>query len=69
MSDSVILKCENVSKAVASTEGLISILDEINIEVSRGETIAVVGQSGSGKTTLLSLLAGLDKPSGGSIEL
>lgn len=69
ISNSIILKCKHVSKAVSSTEGLISILDNVNLEVSRAETIAVVGQSGSGKTTLLSLLAGLDKPSSGKIDL
>ncbi len=50
-------------------EGSISILEEINLEVNNAESIAVVGQSGSGKTTLLSLLAGLDIPTAGSIEL
>ena len=69
ITNSIILKCENISKAVISTEGLISILGKINFQVFKAEAIAIVGKSGSGKTTLLSLLAGLDKPTGGSIEL
>lgn len=58
-----------VSKDVQTTEGSISILKNISLEVSKAESIAVVGQSGSGKTTLLSLLAGLDIPTTGSIQL
>ena len=67
--NSQIVICRHISKAVQSTEGPISILDNVNLEVNEAETIAVVGQSGSGKTTLLSLLAGLDIPTSGSIQL
>lgn len=45
------------------------ILTDLNLEVSVGERVAIVGRSGSGKTTLLSLLAGLDLPSRGEIWL
>jgi len=69
ISNSQIVTCRHVSKAVNSTEGPISILENIDLEVNAAETIAVVGQSGSGKTTLLSLLAGLDIPTSGSIQL
>lgn len=69
ISISPIVSCTQVSKAVTSTEGSISILEDINLEVNEAETTAVVGQSGSGKTTLLSLLAGLDIPTSGSIQL
>jgi putative ABC transport system ATP-binding protein len=69
ISNSQIVTCRHVSKAVKSTEGPISILENIDLEVNAAETIAVVGQSGSGKTTLLSLLAGLDIPTSGSIQL
>ena len=54
---------------MSTEEGPLSILKEISFEVFPAETIAVVGQSGSGKTTLLSILAGLDIPTAGSIEL
>ena len=64
-----ILNCKQVSKTVTSTEGPIPILEAINLEVNKSETIAVIGQSGSGKTTLLSLLAGLDIPTSGTIKL
>ena len=69
ISNSQIITCCQLSKTVKSTEGSISILENIDLEVNAGETIAVIGQSGSGKTTLLSLLAGLDVSTGGSIKL
>jgi putative ABC transport system ATP-binding protein len=44
-------------------------LDGVSLEIYRGEFLAIVGSSGSGKTTLLSLLAGLDTPTSGTIEV
>lgn len=69
ISNSQIITCNQLGKSVRSTEGTISILETINLQVNKAETIAVIGQSGSGKTTLLSLLAGLDTPTSGSIQL
>ena len=68
-SNSVILRCSELSKTVQASDGPITILKNLTLEVTRGTTIAIIGQSGSGKTTLLSLLAGLDTPTTGEIEL
>jgi putative ABC transport system ATP-binding protein len=54
---------------VKSGSGELVILRDIDLEVTRGEAVAVVGASGSGKSTLLALLAGLDTPSGGRVTL
>jgi putative ABC transport system ATP-binding protein len=63
------IEVRNVSKQVATTEGTLRILDQINLSVADGETIAIVGPSGSGKSTLLGILAGLDLPSEGTVSL
>ena len=47
----------------------IEVLNNLNLEMEAGETLAILGQSGSGKSTLLTLLAGLDSPTSGSIIL
>ena len=59
----------HVGKTVVTSDGDLSILHDISLQIERGESIAIVGSSGSGKGTLLSLLAGLDRPSTGQISL
>ncbi len=54
---------------VDSPEGRLTLLENIDLSVARGEAVAVLGASGSGKTTLLGLLAGLDQPTSGQIWL
>lgn len=56
-----------VQKSVPTMNGPLEILKEINLNITAGSAIAIVGASGSGKTTLLSLLAGLDLPTAGDI--
>ncbi len=64
-----ILSVKGVSKIYKSGSRSLTVLDDINFDLSEGESISIVGPSGSGKTTLLGLCAGLDKPSSGSISL
>ena len=59
----------NLTKTVQTAAGPLTILQNINIAISAGESLAVIGASGSGKTTLLGILAGLDVPSSGSVAL
>jgi putative ABC transport system ATP-binding protein len=65
----LVLDVRDVSKSVHGPEGRLDILAGVSLQVTEGESFAIVGASGSGKTTLLGLLAGLDTPSAGSILL
>lgn len=68
-SPNIVLQARQLSKQVTSPEGLLTILDRVDLVVSEGQSIAVVGVSGAGKSTLLGLLAGLDVPSSGDVSL
>jgi putative ABC transport system ATP-binding protein len=54
---------------VESAEGELTILHDLDLNLAKGDSLAIVGSSGSGKSTLLGLLAGLDLPSGGTVLL
>ena len=61
------LKIRNLNKKYLTVDGEIIALDNVSLQVERGEYIAIVGKSGSGKTTLLNMIGGLDIPNSGSI--
>ena len=63
------MQTEQLGKQVSSPSGLLTILQDINLQITVEERVAVVGVSGSGKSTLLGLLAGLDIPTSGRVFL
>jgi len=65
----MILEAKEIFKRYKGVTKELTVLDNINFQVERGEILAIVGPSGSGKTTLLGLCAGLDNPSNGVIIL
>ncbi|MDT7834877.1 ABC transporter ATP-binding protein [Aquabacterium sp. OR-4] len=68
MSDPII-SVEHVTRAVSDSTGTLTILHDIDVRIaSRGST-AIVGASGSGKSTLLAIIAGLDRPSSGTVRI
>lgn len=62
-----VLKTINLKKYYGTGENQVKALDDVNLEIERGEFVAIVGSSGSGKSTLLHMLGGLDYPTEGKV--
>ncbi len=65
----LMIRATDLTHQVDVADATLTILQDINLSIAAGESLAIVGRSGSGKTTLLGLLAGLDVPSSGVIEM
>jgi len=61
------IRCRNISKSYRKGETTVTPLEALDLDVARGEFLALMGPSGSGKTTLLNLIAGIDTPSSGEL--
>jgi putative ABC transport system ATP-binding protein len=65
----MLIVAKDLEQTYASAGKPLTVLRAVNLEIAREEFVAIVGPSGSGKTTLLGLLAGLDRPSSGSVAI
>lgn len=69
MSAEVLVNLTNVGKSYKKGKETVKVLDHLNLEIKRGDFLALMGPSGSGKTTLLNLLGGLDSPTQGELSI
>jgi putative ABC transport system ATP-binding protein len=67
MTSAAAVACVRLTKRLPSGSELLTILDSVDLEIARGESVAILGPSGSGKSTLLGLMAGLDRPTEGEV--
>ncbi|MFA5243309.1 MAG: ATP-binding cassette domain-containing protein [Sulfuricella sp.] len=68
-SSSFIVQASSLSRQVPVSDGMLTILHHLDLDIASGESVAIIGASGSGKSTLLGLLAGLDLPTSGEVHI
>ncbi|MEE9346526.1 MAG: ATP-binding cassette domain-containing protein, partial [Methylococcales bacterium] len=64
-----LITATNLGKSVMTPDGRLDILTAVDVSIKSADTVAVIGASGSGKSTLLALLAGLDTPTEGRVDI
>jgi len=67
--NNLVISCRELRKTFSQGELNVPVLNGIDLDLARGERLAIIGSSGSGKSTLLHLLGGLDKASSGSVQI
>ncbi|WP_294776114.1 ABC transporter ATP-binding protein [uncultured Eubacterium sp.] len=69
MKKDILIITKNLSKYYTVGDETIKALDDVNLEIERGQIVAILGTSGSGKSTLLNMLAGLERPTKGEVHI
>lgn len=69
MEKDILITTKNLSKYYSVGDETIKALDDVNLEIERGQIVAILGTSGSGKSTLLNMLAGLERPTKGEVHI
>ena len=67
--EAAVLRCRGITRSFREGPARIDVLKGIDLEIARGERLAIVGASGAGKSTLLQLMGGLDEPTAGTVEI
>ncbi|MFN5689473.1 ATP-binding cassette domain-containing protein, partial [Bradyrhizobium sp.] len=65
----LLIDLQNVGRRYASGDSTVHALRGVDIQIARGEMVAIIGQSGSGKSTLMNILGCLDRPTSGSYRI
>ena len=68
-SGSIVITTRNVTLALGQPPARVEILRGIDLDVTAGESVALLGPSGSGKSSLMAVLTGLERPSGGEVQV
>lgn len=64
-----VMHAQNIAKSYSEGGSSLQVLDDVQLQIGRGERVAIIGSSGSGKSTLMNILGGLDRPSSGRVEV
>ncbi|MBE7565796.1 ABC transporter ATP-binding protein [Acidithiobacillus thiooxidans] len=69
MNDELVLSVEHLRQSFAIGRDKLEVIRDVNLQIRKGESLAIVGASGQGKSTLMHLMGGLEKPSGGVVRI